>query len=76
MFGPIIPAEVAGRVPISKARAPAVTMIGDKINETEERAVLHVALRAARNSTITSEGKNVVPEVWSVLEARRSLCVA
>jgi glucose-6-phosphate isomerase len=42
---------------------------GDKINLTENRAVLHVALRAPRGSTITVDGKNVVPEVHAVLDA-------
>ncbi len=41
---------------------------GDKINITENRAVLHVALRAPRNATITVDGKNVVPEVHEVLD--------
>src|ERR1043166_2946499 len=34
---------------------------GDKINVTENRAVLHIALRAPRNQTITVDGTNVVP---------------
>src|SRR5215472_6540280 len=41
---------------------------GEKINVTENRAVLHVALRAPRNARIFVEGKNVVPEVHAVLE--------
>nr|P54241.1 RecName: Full=Glucose-6-phosphate isomerase, cytosolic 2; Short=GPI; AltName: Full=Phosphoglucose isomerase; Short=PGI; AltName: Full=Phosphohexose isomerase; Short=PHI [Clarkia concinna]CAA61571.1 glucose-6-phosphate isomerase [Clarkia concinna subsp. automixa] len=41
---------------------------GDHINSTENRSVLHVALRAPRNSAICSDGKNVVPDVWSVLD--------
>jgi len=41
---------------------------GDKINITEDRAVLHVALRAPRNAVITVDGKNVVPEVHEVLD--------
>jgi len=41
---------------------------GDKINVTENRAVLHVALRAARDATIVVDGKNVVPEVHAVLD--------
>ncbi|CAL4936235.1 unnamed protein product [Urochloa decumbens] len=39
---------------------------GEKINSTENRSVLHVALRAPRDAVITSDGVNVVPEVWSV----------
>jgi glucose-6-phosphate isomerase len=41
---------------------------GDKINITENRAVLHVALRAPRAATIVVDGKNVVPEVHAVLD--------
>ncbi|NP_001105368.1 glucose-6-phosphate isomerase, cytosolic [Zea mays] len=39
---------------------------GEKINSTENRSVLHVALRAPRDAVINSDGVNVVPEVWSV----------
>jgi glucose-6-phosphate isomerase len=41
---------------------------GEKINVTENRAVLHVALRAPRDAHIQVDGKNVVPEVHAVLE--------
>jgi glucose-6-phosphate isomerase len=41
---------------------------GDKINVSENRAVLHVALRAPRGASIMHEGKNVVPEVHAVLD--------
>jgi glucose-6-phosphate isomerase len=41
---------------------------GDKINVTENRAVLHVALRAPKGSSIVVDGKNVVPEVHAVLD--------
>ena len=41
---------------------------GDKINVTENRAVLHVALRAPKEASILVDGKNVVPEVHEVLE--------
>ncbi len=41
---------------------------GEKINVTENRAVLHVALRAPRGAAILVDGKNVVPEVHAVLE--------
>jgi glucose-6-phosphate isomerase len=40
---------------------------GEKINITENRAVLHVALRAPKNAKIIVDGKNVVPEVHAVL---------
>ena len=41
---------------------------GDKINVTENRAVLHVALRAPREASIFVDGENVVPEVHAVLD--------
>src|SRR5438445_9442383 len=41
---------------------------GDKINVTEARAVLHVALRAPRGASIVVDGKDVVPEVHAVLD--------
>ncbi|XP_038715731.1 glucose-6-phosphate isomerase, cytosolic isoform X2 [Tripterygium wilfordii] len=41
---------------------------GERINSTENRSVLHVALRASRDAVIQSDGKNVVPDVWNVLD--------
>ena len=41
---------------------------GDKINVSEDRAVLHVALRAPRGATILHDGRNVVPDVHAVLD--------
>ncbi|KAL8514396.1 hypothetical protein ACS0TY_013490 [Phlomoides rotata] len=41
---------------------------GERINSTENRSVLHIALRAPRGSVINSDGKNVVPDVWQVLD--------
>ena len=41
---------------------------GDKINPTEDRAVLHIALRAPRSESIVVDGKNVVPDVHAVLD--------
>jgi glucose-6-phosphate isomerase len=40
---------------------------GEKINVTENRAVLHVAVRAPRGATIVVDGENVVPQVHAVL---------
>src|SRR5262245_18224873 len=40
---------------------------GEKINITEKRAVLHVALRAPKGVSIVVDGKNVVPQVHQVL---------
>src|SRR5262245_21408641 len=42
---------------------------GDKINVTENRAVLHVALRAPRGASILVDGRDVLPEVHAVLDA-------
>ncbi|CAO2827330.1 unnamed protein product [Amaranthus hypochondriacus] len=44
---------------------------GERINSTENRSVLHVALRASRDAVINSDGKNVVPDVWQVLDKIR-----
>ncbi|KAI8015693.1 Glucose-6-phosphate isomerase, cytosolic 1 [Camellia lanceoleosa] len=44
---------------------------GERINSTENRSVLHVALRAPRDAVINSDGKNVVPDVWNVLDKIR-----
>src|SRR5712692_7863248 len=41
---------------------------GEKINITEKRAVLHVALRAPRGASIVVDGLNVVPQVHAVLD--------
>ena len=41
---------------------------GDKINITENRAVLHVALRAPEGESIVVDGENVVPQVHAVLD--------
>ncbi|MFD6079449.1 glucose-6-phosphate isomerase [Streptomyces hydrogenans] len=41
---------------------------GEKINTTEDRAVLHTALRAPRGAVIEVDGENVVPEVHAVLD--------
>jgi glucose-6-phosphate isomerase len=50
-----------------KARIDAMFR-GDKINITEKRAVLHVALRAPSGASILVDGENVVPQVHSVLD--------
>ena len=41
---------------------------GEKINVSEERAVLHVALRAPKGSSVVVDGENVVPQVHTVLD--------
>lgn len=45
---------------------------GEKINVTEQRAVLHVALRAPKNETILTDAVNVVAEVHTVLDKMAS----
>ncbi len=45
---------------------------GDKINITEGRAVLHVALRAPKGTSIVVDGENVVPQVHAVLDKMAS----
>src|ERR1044072_6279414 len=41
---------------------------GEKINRTENRAVLHTALRAPRDASIVVDGENVVPKIYAVLD--------
>ncbi|MCB0202576.1 MAG: glucose-6-phosphate isomerase, partial [Anaerolineae bacterium] len=48
---------------------------GDKINVTEDRAVLHVALRAPLNAEIFVDGENVVLEVHDVLQRMAAFAV-
>lgn len=45
---------------------------GEKINNTEDRAALHVALRAPRDAVIRVDGENVVPQVHQVLDRMAS----
>src|SRR4030095_2393445 len=47
---------------------------GEKINVTENRAVLHTALRAPEGATIIVDGENVVPEVHAVLNKMADFC--
>ncbi len=47
---------------------------GEKINVTEGRAVLHVALRAPKGAKIVVDGQNVVPEVHAVLDRMAAFC--
>ncbi len=42
---------------------------GAKLNITEDRAVLHTALRAPKDAVVTVDGRNVMPDVHAVLEA-------
>src|SRR5207244_986596 len=47
---------------------------GEKINITENRAVLHVALRAPRGASIVVDGQNVVPQVHALLDKLSDFC--
>jgi glucose-6-phosphate isomerase len=47
---------------------------GDKINSTESRAALHIALRAPRGASIVVDGHNVVPDVHHVLDRMAEFC--
>ncbi|MGA3115993.1 MAG: glucose-6-phosphate isomerase [Syntrophobacteraceae bacterium] len=47
---------------------------GEKLNLTEKRAVLHVALRAPKGAVIVVDGENVVPQVNAVLERMADFC--
>jgi glucose-6-phosphate isomerase len=47
---------------------------GEKINVTEDRAVLHVALRAPKGASILVDGENVVPQVHAVLDKMSDFC--
>ena len=47
---------------------------GEKINITENRAVLHVALRAPRGTSIVVDGENQVPQVHAVLDKMADFC--
>ncbi|MCO8120518.1 glucose-6-phosphate isomerase [Stieleria sp. TO1_6] len=51
-------------------------MTGQKINTTEDRAVLHTALRAPSGANIEFEGRNVVPDVHAVLDKMAAFCEA
>ena len=52
----------------------AAMFAGEKINATEHRAVLHVALRALQGEKILLEGRDVVPDVHDVLGRMRGFC--
>jgi glucose-6-phosphate isomerase len=59
--------ELADAAGVEARRAAMFS--GEKINVTEDRAVLHVALRAPKDEQILVDGKDVVPEVHDVLDA-------
>jgi len=47
---------------------------GDNINKTEDRAVLHTALRSTENATVFVDGKNVIPEIFQVKNKIKDFC--
>ena len=47
---------------------------GDKINETEDRSVLHTALRHFGDEPVLSDGKDVMPDVRRVLQQMKTFC--
>jgi glucose-6-phosphate isomerase len=47
---------------------------GKKINTTEKRSVLHIALRNRSNTPIFSDGKDVMPEINAVLDKMKGFC--
>jgi glucose-6-phosphate isomerase len=47
---------------------------GEKINITEKRAVLHIALRAPKGTSIVVDGEDVVPQVHAVLDKMADFC--
>lgn len=58
--------ELAGATGVAELRDAMFR--GDRINTTEDRAVLHTALRAPRDAVIEVDGENVVPAVHAVLD--------
>lgn len=56
--------ELANKVNLKQAIASYFD--GQTINQTENRAVLHTALRASEKATVLVDGKNVMPEVYQV----------
>jgi glucose-6-phosphate isomerase len=58
--------ELAGHAQVEAKRDAMFR--GDKINTTENRAVLHTALRAPRDAKILVDGENVIPAVYEVLD--------
>uniref|UniRef100_A0A4W6G0W5 Glucose-6-phosphate isomerase n=1 Tax=Lates calcarifer TaxID=8187 RepID=A0A4W6G0W5_LATCA len=66
------PLSVAKSRGVEEAREKMFS--GEKINFTEGRAVLHVALRNRSNTPIMVDGKDVMPEVNRVLDKMKSFC--
>ncbi|WP_314867691.1 glucose-6-phosphate isomerase [Aggregatibacter kilianii] len=56
------------------AQAKKAMFDGEKINRTENRAVLHTALRNRANTPVLVDGKDVMPEVNAVLAKMKTFC--
>ena len=56
------------------AQAKKAMFDGEKINRTENRAVLHTALRNRANTPVLVDGKDVMPEVNAVLGKMKTFC--
>jgi glucose-6-phosphate isomerase len=59
--------DLADRAGVTERRD--AMFAGEHVNTTEDRAVMHVALRAPRSTSMTVDGVDVVPEVHEVLDA-------
>jgi glucose-6-phosphate isomerase len=66
--------KLAGECQVKEAREAMFS--GDKINETEGRSVLHVALRNFSKDPMYAEGKDVMPQVRKVLKQMKNFCEA
>ncbi|MCA8987923.1 MAG: glucose-6-phosphate isomerase [Planctomycetaceae bacterium] len=64
--------ELAEDVGLSQRRD--AMFAGEKINQTENRAVLHIALRAPESAEILVDGENVIPDVHRVLRKMEKFC--
>ncbi len=64
--------ELADEMELKKAISQYFS--GEAINQTENRAVLHTALRAPENAQIFVEGQNVMPEVFAVKQKIKGFC--
>jgi glucose-6-phosphate isomerase len=62
--------DLAGQSPLLEKRK--AMFAGEKINFTENRSVLHIALRNRSNTPILVDGKDVMPEINAVLEKMRT----
>ena len=64
--------QLAEECKLKEARAAMFD--GEKINQTEDRAVIHTALRNFSDNPMTVDGKDVMPEVREAREKMKSFC--